>query len=71
MVVGGKASSGSIPKMVGCMLFILSGETSKWRTVVAGGMVCPLAVKASGNRTSKMAGCVLLLSADKASGKLW
>jgi len=34
-------------------------------------MVRALAVEASGNSISKMAGCVLLLLTGKASGKLW
>ena len=56
MVARGKASSGSIPERVGCVLLLLAGETSKRRTVVAGGVVRPLAVKASGNNIPDMAG---------------
>ena len=61
MVTGGKASSGSIPKMVGCLLLLLANEKSERQTVVAGGVVCPLAVEASGNILPKMAGCAASL----------
>ena len=71
VVAGGKASSGSIPKMAGCVLLLLAGEVSKRHTVVIGGVVRPLAVKASGDSIPEMAGCGLLLVAGKASGKLW
>ena len=71
MVAGGKASSGSIPEMVGWVLLVLSGEASKGQTVVTGGVVRPLVVGASGNIIPEMTGCVPLLLAGKVSGKLW
>ena len=39
--------------------------------MVAGGVMRPLAVKASNGSVRKMAGYVLLLSAGKVGGKLW
>ena len=71
MATEGKVSSGSIPKMVGYVLLLLAGETSERRTAVTGGVVCPLAVEASGNSIPGMVEWVLLFLADKASGKLW
>ena len=53
------------------LMFLLASEASEWQTVVTGGVVRPLVVKASGNNIPKMAGCVLLLSASKASGIVW
>ena len=47
VVVGGKASSGSITKMAGYVLLPMAHETSEQHTVVAGGVVRPLAVEAS------------------------
>ena len=48
VVAGGKASSGSIPKMVGCVLLLLVDEASERRTVVLGGVVRPLVIEAIG-----------------------
>ena len=48
MVAGGKASSGSIPEMVGCVLLLLDGKASEWQTVMTGGVVRPLVVEAIG-----------------------
>ena len=70
-MTGGKVSSGIIPTMVGCVLFLLDGKASKRQTVVTGGVVRPLAVKTSGGSVPEMVGYVLLLSAGKASSKLW
>ena len=70
MVAGGKASSGSIAGVAGCLLLLLAGESRERQTVVAEGGVRPLAVEASGNIIPKITGYVLLLSAGKASGKL-
>ena len=71
MVAGGKASSGSIAGVDGCLLLLLAGEVSERQTVVAGGVVRPLTVEASGDSIPKIAGCVLLILADKVSDKLW
>ena len=62
VVAGGKTSSGSIPNIVGCVLLLLAGEASERQTVVAGGVVRPLAVKASGNSIPEMAGYLMLLA---------
>ena len=51
MTAGGKASRGSIAKVVGCLVFLLVGEASERQTVVAGGAVRPLA---SGDGTIEM-----------------
>ena len=48
VVAGGKASSGSIPEMVGCLLLLLADEAIERRTVVAGNVVRPLVVEVSG-----------------------
>ena len=48
MGAGDKASSGSIAKVAGGVLLLLAYEASERRTVVAGGVVRPLAVEASG-----------------------
>ena len=69
-MTGDKTSSGSIVEVTGCLLFLLSGEASEQQTVVAGGIVCPLTVKASGVRIPKMTGWVLLLPTGKAIGEL-
>ena len=71
VVTEGKANSGSISEMVGCVMLLLAGEMSGQRSVVAGGVMRPLTVEASGDSIPKMAGCVLLLLAGKASGKMW
>ena len=46
------------------------GWQGNQQTVVAGGVVWPLTVKASGNSISKMVVCVLRLLAGKVSVKL-
>ena len=43
--MGSKASSGSITKVVGCVLFLFAHKVSKRQTVVTGGVVRPLAVE--------------------------
>ena len=67
MVVGGKASSGSIAKVAGCLLLLSIGEMSKWQTVVTGGMVCPIAVKASGGGIPTTGKCTARAKAGQAS----
>ena len=52
-MAGDKASSGSITDMA-CVLLLLAGEKSERQTVVVGGVVRPLAVKASGNSIPEM-----------------
>ena len=56
IVVGGKASSGSINEVTGCLLFLLAGEVSERKTVVAGGVVHPLAVEATDGSVPEMVG---------------
>ena len=48
-MTSGKASSGSISDVVGCALLLLAHEANEQQTVVAGGVVHPLAVEASGS----------------------
>ena len=46
-MAGGKTISGSIAKLAGCVLLLFVHEASERRTVVMGGVVYPLVVKAS------------------------
>ena len=70
-MAGGKASSSSIVGLAGCLLPLLGGEASKRHTVLVGSVMRPLTVEASGDSIPKIAGCVLLILADKVSDKLW
>ena len=67
MVARGKASSGSINKVAGCLLFLLAVEASEWQTVVAGGVMHPLAVKASSCGIPATGECPVQAEADQAS----
>ena len=68
VVAGGKASSGSITKVAGCLLFLSACEASERQTVVAGGMVRPLAVEASGGGIPTAVGCPARAKDGQASG---
>ena len=66
--MGRKASSGSITKVVGCLLLSLAGELNERQTLVAGGVVRPLTVKASGGGIPVTGECSAQAEADQASG---
>ena len=62
MVAGGKASSGGINEVAGCLLFLSADEASELQIVVTKGVVHPLAVKASGGSVCEMVGAVCYFS---------
>ena len=69
-----KASGSSIPGMAGCLLFLSAceaslsaGEASDQQTVVVGGVVRPLAVKASGGGIPTVAECPARAEVGQAS----
>ena len=68
MVADGKASSGSIAEVTGCVLLLLAHEASNWQTVVVGGVVRPLAVEASGGGIPAMGGSPAQAKAGQVSG---
>jgi hypothetical protein len=56
VVASGKVSNGSMTKVMGCVLLLLVHEASERKSVVVGGVVCPLAVKASSGGIPAMGG---------------
>ena len=68
MVAGGKASSDSITELAWYVMFSLAHEASKRQTVVVGGMVRPLAVKASGGGIPATGDSPVPAKAGQASG---
>ena len=68
MVAGDKARSGAIAKVAGCVLLLLAVKAIERQTVVTGGVVHPLAVKASSGSIPAMGESPARAKAGQASG---